>query len=485
MNDRLDSNFLEKLIIKGMLIDKRFLAIVSSVYKPEYFDNSSASSVFEFTSNYLEEYNTIPEEQAIVNSMKDNDRQEIRDFFSDVNAVDFDMTKSYDYLFDQTNKYLKEQAIKKAIMESVDIIDKKSDTESIREKIEEALSKDLKIDLGLKYFEDLGERLRRIFSASDIRVPTYFPVLDEFIAGGFPPFTLSLLVARIHGFKSNMLANIAARQVLHGKNVVLMTLEMAQDAFAQRFDSILSLMDINRMYLEGGNRGKLFKSLKNIRDTENRGELFIKQFPTGDASVRDFKTYLRELQIRGIKPDILMADYINLMKAASKTGEGMYSSIKRISEELRSLSFEFEVPVVSVSQLNREGTFVGFQELDYNYIAECLEPSSKVNKKDGSIVALNTIKVGDRIKGSKGFVTIKRVFPHKKKISYKIKTKSGKEIICSGDHEFPTNEGIKSIKNGLKIGNFLKSRNFCINKDKVGGHRRIFIDGKNNIKKDE
>ena len=372
MTERLDSDFLEKLIIKGMLIDKRYLAIVSSVFEPEYFDNSSASSIFEYTAGYLEEYNSIPEEQAIINTMKENDRQEIKDFFSDVRAVDFDITKSYDYLFTETNKYLKEQAIKKAIISSVDIIDQKSDPEAIREKIEAALSKDLKVDLGLKYFEDLGERLRRVFTTSTIRVPTYFPVFDEFIAGGFPPFTLSVLVARIHGFKSNTLANIAARQVMHGKNVVLMTLEMAQDAFAQRFDSILSLMDINRMYMSDENKRRLMKNLIEIKKNENRGELFIKQFPTGDASVREFKTYLRELEIRGVKPDILMADYINLMKAASKTGEGMYSSIKRISEELRSLSFEFEVPVVSVSQLNREGSFVGFAELDFTYIAESL-----------------------------------------------------------------------------------------------------------------
>jgi len=368
----LDSSFLEKLMIKAMLVDKRFLAICSSVFEPEYFDNSSASAIFKYTSDYLEEYNGIPEELSIINSTKDDDKREVKDFLSDVNSVDFNISKNYDFLFTQTNEYLKEQAVKRAILDSVNIIDEGSDVEAIREKIEHALSKDLKIDLGLKYFEDLGERLRRIFTASNIRMPTYFPVFDEFISGGFPPFTLSVLVARIHGFKSNLLANFAARQVLHGKNVVLMTLEMAQDAFAQRFDSIYSLSDINRMYMSDAYKIKLTKALKEVKATEGRGELFIKQFPTGDASVRDFKTYLRELLIRDIKPDILMCDYINLMKPAMKGNEGMYSSVKRIAEELRALSFEFEVPVLSVSQLNREGGFVGFEELSFNYIAESL-----------------------------------------------------------------------------------------------------------------
>jgi len=368
----LDSGFLEKLMIKAMLVDKRFLAICSSVFEPEYFDNSSASAIFKYTSDYLEEYNSIPEELSIINSTKDDDKQEIKDFLSDVNSVDFNISKNYDFLFTQTNEYLKEQAVKRAIMDSVNIIDEGSDVESIREKIEHALSKDLKIDLGLKYFEDLGERLRRIFTASNIRMPTYFPVFDDSISGGFPPFTLSVLVARIHGGKSNMLANFAARQVLHGKNVVLMTLEMSEDMFAQRFDSIYSLMDINRMYVSDTYKIKLTKALKEVKATEGRGELFIKQFPTGEASVNNFKTYLRELLIRDIKPDILMCDYINLMKPAMKRGDGLYSNIKRIAEELRALSFEFEVPVLSVSQLNREGSFVGFQEINFNYISESI-----------------------------------------------------------------------------------------------------------------
>jgi len=372
MVEKLDSAFLEKLIIKGMLVDKQFLVVISSVYEPEYFDNPSSSSIFEFMSNYVEEYKSIPEESSIINSVSENNKQDVRDFLSDINSIDFNISSNYQYLFTQANEYLKEQAMKKAIIESVDIIDKKSNMEQIRKKIEDALTKDLKVDLGLKYFEDLGERLRRIFTASVIKVPTYFPMLDEFISGGFPPFTLSVLVARIHGFKSNLLANFAARQVLHGKNVILMTLEMAQDAFAQRFDSIYSLIDINRMYVSDTYKKKLMEELRKVKQTEGRGELFIKQFPTGDASVNDFKKYLRELLIRGVKPDILMADYINLMKSAVKMGDGMYSTIKRISEELRALSFEFEVPVLSVSQLNRDGSFVGFEQLDWTYIAESL-----------------------------------------------------------------------------------------------------------------
>lgn len=368
----INSDFLEKLIVKAMLLDKHYLIGVASVFEPEYFDDPSASTIFKYVSDYIDEFNSIPEEISIINSLKEDDREKVRNFLDDVKSIDFSVSDSYDFLFHHTNEYLKWQALKRAMIENVNIIDNKGDREEVREKIEIALSKDMKIDLGLKYFEELGARLKRIFTASVKRIPTYFPTLDEFISGGFPPFTLSVIVAKVHAGKSNCLANMAARQVLHGHNVVLMTLEMSQDAFAQRFDSIYSLMDINRMYISDVNRKLLAKDLKKVKNTESRGELFIKQFPTGEASVRDFKRYIRELLIRDIEPDILMVDYINLMKAATRAGNGMYESVKRVVEELRSMSFEFDVPVLSVSQLNREGGFVGFKELDFGYIAESL-----------------------------------------------------------------------------------------------------------------
>ncbi len=171
---------------------------------------------------------------------------------------------------------------------------------------------------------------------------------------------------------SNVMTNFASRQVLHGHNVVMLSLEMSQDMNAQRMDSIYSLMDINRMYFDLNQRVLIDRLTELKRNNLDRGELIIKHFPTGAASVRDFRVYLRELIIRGLDIDIIYVDYINLMKSAYKEYNNLYSSVKSVAEELRALSFEFETPVVSVSQLNREGSFVGFAELDFNYIAESM-----------------------------------------------------------------------------------------------------------------
>lgn len=367
----IDRGFLEKLIIKGILTDKTYLVLVTSAFEENYFNNSSVSDIFKITRNHFNEFKNIPQKDIILNTLPENRKNDAKEIFEDIDSIEYNITDNRDHLLQETNEYLKEQAIKDAIARSVDVIEGNGNPQEIRTKVENALCKDLKTDLGLEYFRELGSRLRRIFSTTDIRIPSYFPQFDEFINGGFPPLTLSVIIARIHGFKSNTLANFAARQVLRGKNVALLTLEMSQDMFAQRFDSIYSLLDINRMYL-GTNRRHLMDKLAEVKATENRGELYIKHYPTGVAKVSDFRKYLRELSLRGKNLDIVYVDYINLMKSEAYSSNDLYSRVKAIAEELRALSFEFEIPVISVSQLNREGSFVGFEELDFNYIAESM-----------------------------------------------------------------------------------------------------------------
>ena len=366
MPERLNDDFLEKIIIKGAMLDKMFLILTSNAFTSDYFQNETAGKIYSVLKSHVEEFKTIPSRDVIVNLIGEPVTNE---YIDEVNNTDFDVQADYDFLIEHTNRYLKDQAIKKALMSSVNVIESHGNLDIIRRDIEDALCKDLKVDLGLNYFEQLGERLRRIFTATDIRVPTYYPKFDEFINGGFPALTLSVILAQIHGFKSNTMINWASRQVLNGHNVVLLTLEMSEDMTAQRFDSIYSRLDINRMY-HGDLKNELTRRLKEIKRTENRGNLFIKQYPTGAASVADFRIYLRELIIRGIKPHIAYVDYINLMKAAFKKTDDLYMSGKTVAEELRALSFEFAMPVISVSQLNREGSFVGFEDLGFKYIAE-------------------------------------------------------------------------------------------------------------------
>lgn len=366
----MESNLLEHIIIKGCCIDQNYVATLSSVFHKDYFDNKTAAKIYDYIIKHFNEYRTLAPRSAVIADLDKDGKTDAKDFFAEIDAVEFDYIKNYDFLFNSTNDYMKEKAVKKAILSSVDVINKKEEITGIRRIVEDAISKDLNIDLGINYFNTLADRLERMTGPGITRVPTGFPTFDEYISGGLPPFTLSVILAKIHGAKSTFLANMAARQVVMGKNVILVSLEMSEDAFAQRFDSIFSLLDINRMYKETKLKKKLMKSLLDIKKNPNRGNLYIKQYPTGKATVDDYRKYLRELLIRGIKPSIFICDYLNLMKPQYKTHGDMYTDVKNISEELRALSFEFTIPVVSVSQLNREGMKIAFDEVDFTYISE-------------------------------------------------------------------------------------------------------------------
>ena len=255
---------------------------------------------------------------------------------------------------------------------------------------------------------------------------------------------------------SAMMINIAARQVLMGYNVVMITLEMSEDSIAQRMDAIYSGMDINRLYVVKDSTKTLIKKLDDLNKKPGLGKLFIKEFPTGDASVIDIKRYLRELKMRGIVADIVFVDYINLMKSSNKNINDLYGTVKKIAEELRAMAFAFNVPVVSVSQLNREGSnIINLKEIDFTHISECLHPDTFVDKFENNTykkIKMSDLNIGDNIRGENDVVVVKNIFPYKKKKMYKIKTESGKEIICSADHMFPTDVGMLSISTGLNIG---------------------------------
>ena len=366
-------SFTEVLLIKAALTDKSYLASLSSAVERAYISEPAAAEIFITLRDYFNKYNDIPTQDILINEIEEEKQEDVRDFLEEVSSIDFDVARQYEYLIDKTDEWLRERAIKQAILKSVDVIDQEKDYNVVRDHIESALTKTIKFNLGLDYFATIQERLKRIRKYSDNRLPTFFPIFDEYLNGGFPPYTLSVIVAAIHGFKSNTLVNWISRQVLAGYNIVLLTLEMSEDAFAQRFDSILTCMDINKVYRGDSNIVGLYRKLKEIMGREGLGRLFIKEFPTGEATVLDYKAYIRELQIRGIKIDAIYVDYINLMKpTVGGGGSDLYVPVKRIAEELRALGFVFNVPVISVSQLNRPGTLTDFRDLSFSYIAESM-----------------------------------------------------------------------------------------------------------------
>jgi hypothetical protein len=365
-----DLDYLYVCMLKGMMEDKNYAITVTSVFEPEYFEDAGMIDIFHSIKGHVDEYNALPSRDIVINSVGDDKKEAVEKMYHEIDTTDFSVAGNYDWLKKETNKYLKSRAIKDSIIKSVDVIDKGGDFEDIKNLVESALCKDIDIDLGLNYFEDLQERLKRVLTTADNRVRTYYPTLDEMFNGGYPPYTLNMMIAKVHGHKTNIMTNIICRQAMNGVRVGLATLEMSEDMYSQRFDANFTNLDINRIYHNAAVKPQFIRGIKGVKDEMSGGALYIKEYPTGQATVADFRRWLRELFMRGLDVDIFFCDYISLMKAENNHTGDLYKDGKAISEELRALGFEFNIPVVTVAQINRAGTFLDFESLDMNSIGE-------------------------------------------------------------------------------------------------------------------
>jgi len=425
----LSPEYLEKVILKSFTEDKHFCTLLSTEGEERYFENVEASEIFTIVKEYYHKYIDLPTKDVIINSSKKS--KEVAKYLEDIASVE---TSNDMFLYEQTEKWLKESAFKYAIMDSVDLVKKKDDITKAREYIEQALTKTLKKQIGLDYWGDLSERLKRMFSAENQRIPTYYPQLDEFMNGGLPPYTLSVICAAMHSGKSNLMVNMATRQMMHGHSVMYLSLEMAEDELAKRVDAQLTKLDINRIY--DTKKKEFLTNLKNVK-TGQEGRLLFKQFPTGTASVNDFRSYLYELQMRNINIDCIYVDYLNIMKPTSSSGDGnLYTDVKKIGEELRALTYIFKCPCVTATQTTR-----------------CLEIGSSVTILSDGIekdIEIKNINYGDAIKTDCGFNVVTQVFPIEKQKTFKVILKDGNSISCSNKHLFPAYD---------KYGNFIDNMN--------------------------
>jgi len=390
MARKLSDELIESLIIKGILSNKQYLTLLMNTFESKFFDKPVYKEVYEKVVGYYKDHMSVPTDIILKDMIKTTNKD-----FNDTELdyiwnLKFDVVKDYDLLITETNQYLKEKSVKQSIMDAVDIIDSDAPVGNIKKVIEDALSKDLLIDIGVNYWDTSIERLKKIAANTDIKTPSYFPMLDEYINGGFPPYSLSLFLSRIHGGKTNLLINMMERMSNAGKNVIIFSMEMGENALAQRFDSINTLSDINKMYTSPAEIVKLAKKINNNKN--GKGHIIIKEFPTGQASTGHFRSVLREYQYRGIEFDAIFCDYITIMAPEYNVAGQLYQDGKRISEELRALSLEFKSPVISVSQLNREGIFIDFKEVNMQHIGESLGISMSADfmaimgKDDDSLV---------------------------------------------------------------------------------------------------
>lgn len=198
-----NNDFIEKLIFKAMLTNKRYNALVSSSINPEYFESSEASELFKEIRKYFKEYKDIPEKTILENIISEDKKEAVSEYIKEIDAIDVDVSSKYDFIVNETDQWIKENALKEAILKGADILNSGNVDEynNISALIKGALTKTLKFDMGTNYFEDVGDRLKRMFNTTENRITTGYPTLDEIMAGGIPSKSLTMLFGRTHGNK--------------------------------------------------------------------------------------------------------------------------------------------------------------------------------------------------------------------------------------------------------------------------------------------
>ena len=278
-----------------------------------------------------------------------------------------------DYLINETEKWCKEKAVYNAIMESIQIIDGKTEKSdgAIPEILSEALGTSFDQAIGHDYIDNSQERFD-FYNRKEDKIPFDLDYMNKITKGGLPNKTLNIALAGTGVGKSLFMCHCAASNLQLGKNVLYITMEMAEERIAERIDA--NLMDYPIQSLSTLPNNVYTTKIEKIAKA-SVGKLIVKEYPTGAAHTGHFRALLNELKLKkNFKPDIIYIDYLNICASSRMRGLGgsinSYSYIKAIAEEMRGLAVEFNVPIVSATQTTRSGfgnTDVGLEDTSESF----------------------------------------------------------------------------------------------------------------------
>ena len=353
---------IEEIALSKLITEENYLRSVLPFLKDEYFDTVPHQILFNEINEYVTEYNTAPETTALkieIDKRRDLSAEvvkEIEDFLD--NKID-DTQYNDEWLMDTTEKWCKERAIYLALMESIKIADGQDKTrtkDAIPHIMSEALGTCFDDTVGHDYLLDADDRYDFYHKQED-KIPFDLEYFNKITKGGLPAKTLNIALAGTGVGKSLFMCHMASACLLQGRNVLYITLEMAEEKIAERIDA--NLFDINIKQLSDPLFTKQqFQRKVDTLSKKTKGRLVIKEYPTASANVNHFKSLLNELSMkRGFAPDIIFVDYLNICASARYKNAvvNSYTFVKSIAEELRGMACEAKVPIVSATQTTRSG----------------------------------------------------------------------------------------------------------------------------------
>ena len=353
---------IEEITLSKLILDENYCRQVMPFLKDDYFDTINNKVLFTAVQEYVQEFSAMPEPQALkieVEKRRDISEEIIKDIedFLD-NRIDRDHYNK-DWLLDTTEKWCKERAIYLALMDSIKIADGQDKTQSkdaIPHIMSEALGTSFDDTVGHDYIKDADERYD-FYHTVEEKIPFDLELLNKITKGGLPNKTLNIALAGTGVGKSLFMCHCASASLLQGKNVLYITLEMAEEKIAERIDANLLNVPIQQLQDPLFSKAQ-FRSKIDKLNKKTQGRLIIKEYPTASAHVGHFKALINELAMKkGFSPDIIFIDYLNICSSSryKNTIVNSYTFVKAIAEELRGLAVEANVPIVSATQTTRSG----------------------------------------------------------------------------------------------------------------------------------
>ena len=351
---------IEKTALSNLISNENYARKVIPFIKSDYFDVREERIVFEEILKFVDKYNKIPTKTSLgieVENRKDlteTDHKKIVELIQTLDASDVD----FDWLVDTTEKFCKDKAIYNAIVDGIKIIDGKDGKrtpDAIPEILTEALGVSFDNSVGHDYLGDSDNRFD-FYHKVEEKIPFDLEFFNKVTKGGLPPKTLNIALAGTGVGKSLFMCHVASSCLSQGKNVLYITLEMAEERIAERIDANLMNITIDDLH---DLPKKMFQDKISRITKKTSGKLIVKEYPTASAHSGHFRGLIKELAIKkSFKPDIVFVDYLNICASSRFKGAhnvNSYMYVKAIAEELRGLAVETNVPFMSATQTTRTG----------------------------------------------------------------------------------------------------------------------------------
>jgi replicative DNA helicase len=353
---------IEDIILNNLVNNETYCRKAMPHLKPEYFEGSDRA-VYDLILKFVGQYNKLPNSKVLSIELQSSDyssRPNVNDILQTINSFETPAEADDSWLVTTTEKWCKDRAVHLAVMEAISIIDGKGEEEKAEGAIPDILSKALSVtfdtNVGHDYIENAQERYD-FYNKHEDKMPFDLEMMNTITNGGVPNKTLNVILAGTGVGKSLAMCHLASAALSQGKNVLYITLEMAEERIAERIDA--NLFDVRIDELKEMTNDRFTSKVESI-SSKTSGKLVVKEYPTASAHVGHFRALLTELKMkRDFIPDVIYVDYLNICASSRikglSGGVNTYSLIKAIAEELRGLAVETNVPIWSATQVTRTG----------------------------------------------------------------------------------------------------------------------------------